>query len=101
MPINKLNDMELHCLGWSKIPSTLRQPSNLLHILFYGLLDMKHSYNAFMEQSPLFRSQFSLTKYIVPVPRMEHVVNVSCPKPEEQVHSRTNKKQTVYNLVFL
>jgi len=44
---------------------------------------MKHSYNMFMEQSPLFKSQYSLTKYIVPVPRMEHLANVSCPEPEE------------------
>ena len=46
---------------------------------------MNRSYDMFTEQSPLFKSQYSLTKYryIVPVPRMEHLANASCPKPEE------------------
>ena len=97
MPITKLNDMESQCLGWSKIPSTLWQPSELLHILFYGLWEMKHSYTVFMEHSPLLRSRHSLTKYIVSVPRMEHLANVSWPKPEEHSPQSRQLNNKVYN----
>ena len=63
---------------------------------------MQHSCIMFMEQSPLFRNQYSLTKYTAPVPLMEHEERAiaSCPKPEEySPHLYTQK--TVYNLVFL